>query len=120
MEYILQKSLKEPSSANVLLKGYKARVGGHFYQMNGNNLRLRDVIMPSSGWLVVEIAAIIILNFAFSHIVWTSILLLSAFIFVKRDVIANGSSSGVLHEKLNQINESSTTTYGSTSGSFVV
>lgn len=113
MEYILQKSLKEPSSANVLLKGYKARVGGHFYQMNGNHLRLQDVIMPSSGWLVVEIAAIIILNFAFSHILWTSVLLLSAFIFVKRDVIDMG-------EQLNQINESSTTTYGSTSGSFVV
>merc|ERR1711862_570529 len=55
-EYIMQRVLKEGvSSKEALPRWYKMRVGGHFYQLSGNDLRLKDLFLPSSGWLVVEI-----------------------------------------------------------------
>lgn len=38
-----------------LPRWYKWRVGGHHFQLSGNHMRLRDLINPSFGFLLIEI-----------------------------------------------------------------
>lgn len=37
-----------------LPRWYRWRVGGHFFQLSGNALRWEDLVLPSSGWLLLE------------------------------------------------------------------
>ena len=46
-----------PDSA-VLPNFYKWRVGGHFFQLSGNHMRLEDLVLPSHGWFLMELSLV--------------------------------------------------------------
>lgn len=48
-----------PQDSKVLPRFYKWRVGGHLHQLSGNMIRLQDLILPSFGWLVVELVLLV-------------------------------------------------------------
>ena len=122
-EFILQKVFKEPSKEGTLPKGYKMRVGGHFYQLNGNDLRLQDLVHPTSGWLLVEVLAVFMFHLAITHLLWSALLLLGFGGYVKRDKI-KPLVKGYVDlgtEKLKLLNKSSPSNneYGSTEQNMV-
>ena len=70
-----------PPSA-VLPRLFHWRTGGHFYQLSGNMLRFIDLIMPSSGWLLIQVG--ILLGFELISLlsVSISIVLVLTFVFI--------------------------------------
>ncbi len=47
---------------SVLPHLYKWRVGGHFFQLSGNKLRSEDLILPSHGWLSIEVLIVVVID----------------------------------------------------------
>lgn len=47
-----------PPSSQALPRFYRWRFGGHFFQLSGNMMRLKDLVAPSFGFLLVDIALV--------------------------------------------------------------
>lgn len=57
IEYIFGSTVLDHAlpPSQVLPRFYKWRVGGHFHQLSGNELRYSDLIYPSFGWFFTEV-----------------------------------------------------------------
>lgn len=49
---------RNPPSSQALPRFYRWRFGGHFFQLSGNTMRLKDLVAPSFGFLLVDIALV--------------------------------------------------------------
>jgi len=64
LEYLIHKLFDHTPSQ--LPYGYKWRIGGHFFQLSGNQLRWQDIVLPSSGWLLLQLGFLFAIKVFFS------------------------------------------------------
>jgi len=100
-------------SPSSLPRFYKWRFGGHFFQLSGNEMRLKDLVAPSFGFLLINIALVGALKLLLSMELGTTALLVGAagllFLSVEKLVrLATGSdiktqeSNGLLQSDTSQ------------------
>lgn len=76
LEYIFGSTIIDCglAASEALPRFYKWRVGGHFFQLSGNKLRLKDLLLPSFGWLAIELLLFVVVEGLVTHLVATTIL----------------------------------------------
>ena len=72
----------------VLPRFYKLRFGGHFFQLAGNKMRLKDLVAPVNGFLLIDIVLIGFVELMSVNLAIAAILLLVvSLVFLLRSMV---------------------------------